>query len=164
MMARNHMVDFAASNGLKPEDTWYSDDTPSMTRQEFRDECDINTIMARYDSYLADPMASLHTEPRYVDLVNTPSTLMEAMAALKEGEDAFMRLPAIVRKEFDNDPIRFVDFACDPVNIDRMREWGLAPPAPPPAAPAANGSPDPQGAPGAQAPGAPASSRSPAAS
>lgn len=102
----------------------------SLTRQEFAGECDINTIMSRYEQYLSDPMRSVR-EPRYVDLVDYPQDLMGFMQVMKDGEEAFMRLPATVRREFDNDAIAFVDFASNPENLDQMREWGLAPPKKP---------------------------------
>lgn len=102
---------------------------PSMTRQEFAEECDINSIMSRYDSYLADPMRSIR-EPSYVDFTVMPSTLMGAMDAFKAAEAAFMTLPAQVRREFDNDPAMFADFASEPTNVDQMRDWGLAKPLP----------------------------------
>lgn len=108
---------------------------PSLTRQEFAAECDINTIMKNYDQYLSDPMRTVR-EPRYVDLTDYPQDLMGFMHVVKEGEEAFMRLPAQVRREFDNDAIAFIDFASNPENLDQMREWGLAPPAKPVGVPA----------------------------
>ena len=37
----------------------------------------------------------------------------------------FMALPSKVRREFDDDPGTFLDFANDPKNTDRMIELGL---------------------------------------
>lgn len=121
--------DFVKSNGTVSKDHDHVNNEPSMTRQEFRDECDINTIMARYDGYLSDPMRVMR-EPMYVDFTSMPGSLMDAMDMFREAEVAFMSLPAKVRKEFDNDPAMFVDYASDPENLGQMREWGLAPPAP----------------------------------
>lgn len=126
--------DFYKTNGLTVAEHGTHPVGPSMTRAEFAEECDINTIMARYDGYLSDPMASLR-EARYIDFTNLPDTLMGTMEMVKTAADAFYRLPAVVRKEFDNNPVAFADFAADPTNVDRMREWGLAAPAPAPEAP-----------------------------
>lgn len=126
--------DFIKANGLGPKDTATYNDEPSMTRQEFAEECDINTIMAKYDSYLSDPMRSIR-EPMYLDLTAMPSTLMESMEILNRARDAFYALPAVVRREFDNDPVLFADFAADPENVGQMREWGLAAPEKAPDAP-----------------------------
>lgn len=109
-------------------------DEPSRTRQEFVDECDVNLIMARYEKGGILPYHG--EEPQYLDLADAPKDLMSAMDTIINAEIAFMTLPAIVRKEFDNDPMRFVEFAHKPENLDKMREWRLAPPAPPKEPPA----------------------------
>lgn len=103
---------------------------PSMTRQEFAEECDINTIMKRYEGH-GQSINGLpsNVEPMYVDFASAPTTLMDYLALMQNAENAFMSLNANVRREFDNDARLFVDFACNPDNLDRMREWGLAPPA-----------------------------------
>lgn len=108
---------------------------PSMTRQEFSDECDINKIMERYEKNgVLDPRL-MNREPLYVDFTRVPTDLQSAMGMMLEADEAFGRLPASVRKEFDNDAFAFVDFASSPDNIGKLREWGLAPPEPQPAAP-----------------------------
>lgn len=119
--------DFAKSNGLPRAAFETMPGGPSLTRQEFAEECDINNIMQRYDAYISDPMRSVR-EPVYYDFTAMPDSLMGAMEVLHRGEEAFFRLPAVVRKEFDNDPARFVDYAADPSNVKQMREWGLAAP------------------------------------
>lgn len=98
---------------------------PSLTRQEFADECDINVIMARYEK--TGQLPANNAEPMYVDFTSVPTNLMDTMRFMDEAQAAFMTLPAKVRKEFDNDPAMFVDFAGDPENLDQMRAWGLAP-------------------------------------
>lgn len=105
---------------------------PSLTRQEMAAECDINNIMKQYEKHLADPMRSVR-EPRYYDFTQMPDTLMGAMDVFHRAEEAFMTLPAQVRREFDNDPALFADFASDPENLEQMREWELAPRPEPPA-------------------------------
>lgn len=119
--------DFAKSNGLPRSAFETMPGGPSLTRQEFAEECDINNIMKRYDAYISDPMRSVR-EPVYYDFTEMPDTLMGAMEVLHRGEDAFFKLPAEVRREFDNNPAAFVDFASDPENVGQMRTWGLAPP------------------------------------
>lgn len=126
--------DFAKSNGTRSSDHMSFCSGPSLTRQEFADECDINQLMQRYDQVLADPLRSVR-EPRYYDFTSAPLTLMDAMAVMQRGEEAFMTLPALVRKEFDNNPAMFVDFASDAENLPQMRTWGLAPPEKAPDAP-----------------------------
>lgn len=105
---------------------------PSRTRQEFAADADINTIMARYKKTGMLPQDQ--RQPVYVDNWDAPD-LMTAMNVLNMAQDAFLRLPAKVRKEFDHDPVEFVKFAENPENIGKLREWGLADPEKAPDAP-----------------------------
>lgn len=101
---------------------------PSRTRQEFAEECDINSIMARYET----TGIISHVDPRppvYMDFTNVPD-LQGTLRILDEAQDAFMSLPARVRLEFENDVHKFVAFAEDQANLEQMRTWGLAKPAP----------------------------------
>lgn len=128
--------DFHAYNNS--ETTVYNDE-PSLTRQEFAEECDINSLMKRYEGHaIGGPGNMPAQEPLYFDFAEMPQDLMGYLEFMDEAQANFMRLPAVVRKEFDNSAIEFVAFASDPGNIDAMREWGLAAPrkpAEPPAAP-----------------------------
>jgi len=120
---------FSKSNGV---DSVYHTEGPSLTRQEFAEECDVNSIMARYQGHVIGGPGNLSAmgPPMYVDFAAMPGSLMEYMDFMQNADKAFMFLPAVVRKEFDNDPRMFVDFASDPENVDQMRTWGLAAPAP----------------------------------
>lgn len=101
---------------------------PSLTRTEFAEECDINAIMARYEKTGVISHVRQVT-PRYIDLSDVPD-LQRALNVLADADRAFMTLPAATRREFDNDPAKFVEFAQRPENNERMREWGLAEPLP----------------------------------
>lgn len=123
--------DFLKSNGLRYADTCTHTPGPSLTRQEFAEECDINSLMARYDTHVIGGPGNLPpAQPVYFDFADAPQTLMEYMQFQKDAEEQFMRLPAIVRKEFDNSALEFVAFATDPGNVDQMVSWGLAAPKP----------------------------------
>ncbi len=104
-------------------------DLPSLTRQEFADECDINKLMAQYEKTGILPSSTNPGQPQYLDVSDIPD-LAEAHAILQEATAAFMRLPATVRRDFDNDALTFVKFAENPDNIEKLREWKLAPPLP----------------------------------
>lgn len=113
----------------------YNDmDLPSRTRQEFADECDVNKLMARYQKVGVWPLPPVGREPRYLDLGEVPD-FQTAMQMMIDAENAFMRLPALTRREFDNDPMRFVEFAQNKDNLPKLREWGLAAPEKAPDAP-----------------------------
>jgi len=110
----------------EPVDVHFGDE-PSRTRQEFAKECDINVLMAGYEK--TGVISHINQrQPMYVDLSDGPYDLQTAMNVLMEAENSFMSLPAVVRREFDNDPMKFVEFAQNPDNVGKLREWGLADP------------------------------------
>lgn len=117
------ITDFYKTSGVRGDLGKFSD---GMTRQEFAEECDINTIMARYEAGGAVSHVNRQS-PVYLDCTLYPG-LQAHMDAFREASLAFAALPARVRREFDNDPESFVMYACNPENIERMREWGLAEP------------------------------------
>lgn len=118
--------DFEKHSGVRAD---LDEFEPSLTRQEFKQECDINTIMERYEATGTVSHVN-RQQPVYLDTTLYPG-LQGAMDAFREASRAFAALPARVRAEFDNDPEKFVDFAADEKNVERMREWGLAEPAKP---------------------------------
>lgn len=108
-------------------------DDPSRTRSEFKNECDVNALMKRYQKTGMFPQP-VGRVPRYLDLTDVPD-FHTAMQFMVEAEASFMSLPAAVRKEFDNSPQDFVAFAEKAENLPKLREWGLAPPEEAPPAP-----------------------------
>lgn len=114
---------------FRPHKRVFSDVSgPSMTRQEFAADADVNNIMARFERTGMMPNVNPSVPPVYLDLSNVPD-FHAAMQLMIDAEQAFMTLPAAVRKSFDNDPAKFVDFAEKGENLAQMRAWGLAPPA-----------------------------------
>lgn len=103
------------------------DPAEGRTRQEFADEVDVNQVMARFEKTGQLPNF-VGSAPQYLDVSEVPD-LITALNVVEAAKAAFMTLPAKTRAEFENDPVQFVAFAENPENLDRMREWGLAPPA-----------------------------------
>lgn len=101
---------------------------PSMAKQSFKDETNINTIMQRYErTGLLEHSSS--SSPQYGDFSNV-TDYQTAINAVMDAQLAFSELPARVRRRFDNDPAEFMAFLHDEANLDEARELGLAPPAP----------------------------------
>lgn len=99
---------------------------PSMTRQEFAAECDINVLMAHYEKNAIMPPQN-KASPAYFDATEVPD-FREALDIARNAMEAFMRVPAAARKELDNDVHRFVEYAQDEANLPQLRKWGLAEP------------------------------------
>lgn len=102
------------------------------THQEFKDECDINSIMRRYSAtgVMPSPWKS-PPEPIWGDLASVPE-FMEAQQLLITARESFADLPSKVRTRFNNDPSQLLAFVQDPKNLDEARALGLANPAPVP--------------------------------
>lgn len=97
-------------------------------KQSFKEECDINNILAQYaKTGLLTPVTS--RPPMFVD-VSDVGDYRTALENVRTARDLFMQLPATIRATFDNDPATFLDFASDPDNEDELREMGLLPPIP----------------------------------
>lgn len=115
-------------------DVAYVDDNPSLTRQEFTAECDVNVIMKNYEATGIMPPGG-GREPIYWDASAVPENLQDAMSAMLYANELFMQLGAPIRKEFDNDAVKFVDYASNPENLPKLKEWGLTAPEIAPGAP-----------------------------
>lgn len=95
---------------------------PSRTKQSFRDECDINNILKRFNVTGELPVGSV--QPQYGDFSGI-TDYQSALNAVMEAQDSFLALPAKVRSKFDNDPALFIDWASDEANKDEMKALGL---------------------------------------
>lgn len=110
-----------------------SDDTglacmdKSLTKQEFKEECDINTIIKRFGLGYEPPVNQ--RVPLTGDFSDAPD-FRTALDLVREADDAFMTMSADVRKRFNHDPVEFVEFVSDPKNVEECRKLGLAVPAP----------------------------------
>jgi phage internal scaffolding protein len=95
---------------------------PSMTQQSFKDECDINTILERFNVSGQVPVSPI--DPQYGDFsgVTDYQSALNAVIAAQAGFDS---LPARVRERFANDPAAFVDFCLDESNREEMIQLGL---------------------------------------
>lgn len=94
-----------------------------LTQQQFKNECDINLIINRYlrTGQLDHVSAS---EPYYAD-VSEIGDYRDALSVVKKAESAFMELPALFRKELDNDPQNFLAWLSDPANQDKAVKLGF---------------------------------------
>ncbi len=95
---------------------------PSRTQQSFRDECDINNILRKFNVTGQLPVGSV--QPQYGDFSGI-TDYQSALNAVMAAQDSFLQLPAKVRARFDNDPALFVEFASDEANKDEMKAMGL---------------------------------------
>lgn len=96
----------------------------SRAKQSFKDECDINNILAKYQKTGAIEHANKHSSSYgYADSTD----FTEAMQTIAIGNSMFEELPSSLRTKFNNDPAEFLEFTGDVTNHDEMVELGLVP-------------------------------------
>lgn len=92
------------------------------TKQSFKEEADINTIMARYQSTGEIPVLN-EVAPQYLDASGFDFQVMQDQVI--EARELFMQLPSALRNRFANDPALFLDYVADDSNYPEMRKLGL---------------------------------------
>lgn len=96
-----------------------------VTDQSFRDECDINTIMARYQSTGELPVLN-GTQGQWLDV--TEMDFQTHMDFILDAQHLFDELPSSIRDRFGNDPGAFLGFASDESNRSELAKMGLLTP------------------------------------
>lgn len=95
---------------------------PSLTKQEFTQEVNINNIVAKYVQTGELPFSS--REPVYADVTKLPD-YHEARNIVAKAEQTFEAFPAQVREKFKNDPQEMFKWASDPNNLKEAINAGL---------------------------------------
>lgn len=98
----------------------------SLTQQSFKDECDVNNILRRYDQTGLITHVQ-QVQGQYGDFTQV-NEYRESLDVVRHAQDSFLALPAKVREQFGNDPGSFIEFVTNPQNAGKMVEMGLASP------------------------------------
>lgn len=97
----------------------------SMTFQHFKDECDINNIVARYPNGIT-PYDDRASKMQYGDFTDADIfDFQSAQNKIVEAQEKFGALPSDVRARFDNDPGKLLAFLADSNNLDEAAKLGL---------------------------------------
>lgn len=97
---------------------------PTMTKQSFKQDCDVNNILKKYMKTGLIEHAN-RFQGRYGDFLEAPDyrvALDQVIAAQRE----FEALPSKIRTRFDNDPAQFLEFVQNQDNLEEMYDLGLA--------------------------------------
>lgn len=105
----------------------------SRTKQSFREEVDINRIVAKARAGQAVTHLSKGV-PTFMD-VSEVGDYKGALDMLRNADAFFAALPSKVRAEFDNDPAVFLDSVDTVEGRARLERAGLVPPLPAPPVP-----------------------------
>lgn len=98
---------------------------PSLTKQSFKDECDINMIMARYQKTGVIDHYAKHA-PQYGE--TSAHTFTEAQMIVANAQSMFNELPSKARQAFNNDPAEFLGFCEHEPDLKTMIDLGLTKP------------------------------------
>nr|UXQ88033.1 MAG: internal scaffolding protein [Microvirus sp.] len=97
---------------------------PSLTKQSFKDETNINNIMGQYSQ--TGQMPALNpVNPTYG---YAPSyDFREALEIVENMTSNFDELPSQIRKKFGHNPVAFLEYMENPANEAEARALGLLP-------------------------------------
>lgn len=96
---------------------------PSMTQQHFKEECDVNRIMQRYEE-TGNWGEQTEVTPQFGDF-STEFEFRNAQDMIIRAREAFGELPSKLRKRFNNDPAELMDFLADENNKEEAVLLGL---------------------------------------
>lgn len=95
------------------------------TSQEFKDECDIDSIVSRFNKTGQFDFVNKHAG-RYGDATGHDYQMYQDQ--IVQANNMFADLPAKVRDRFGNDPAQFLDFIADENNALEAAKMGLLAP------------------------------------
>lgn len=109
------------SNGTLDVETIIEGET--MTQQQFKDDCDVNSILEKYRK--TGSISHLNNnQPQYADFSGYQD-FQSSLHMVIEAQAKFDALPAHVRQRFGNDPAMLVDFLSNSENSDEAIKLGL---------------------------------------
>lgn len=97
---------------------------PTKTQQQYKDQCDLHKIVerARRTGELPRQRAA---RGYYMDCTVLPTDYQKALDLVIEGNNAFNNLSSDVRKRFENDPKKLLEFLSDSKNKEEAIKLGL---------------------------------------
>lgn len=98
----------------------------SRTKQAFKDECDINRIMRKYQK--TGLISHIREGGRWGEDVSNAQDFQTSLNIVIAAQAAFAALPSDIRNKFGNDPKKLLAFIDDPKNEQELVTLGLARP------------------------------------
>lgn len=95
---------------------------PSRAVQSQKDDADINVLVKRFG--VTGQLPSAVRLPQYGDFEGI-ADFHDAVLAVRAAEGEFLKIPAEIRRRFDNDPQQWLEFVTNPGNRPQLEEWGL---------------------------------------
>lgn len=121
---------YSSRNETREEKKAVTFNEESLTDQNFKDETDVNMILAKYKVTLNPALLGLSPSgeplgnPQYGDFGDV-GTYQECLEVVMQAEEQFANLPASIRKEFGNTPEGMLKWINNPDNFERGVELGI---------------------------------------
>lgn len=103
---------------VRPNEGTFCTAEEGKTRQEFKAESDINTLMKRGEAAIVPALR----EGGFFADVSSIGSLHECLEKVRVANEVFGALPAEVRSAFDNRPELFTEAFGNPDGIAKLRE------------------------------------------
>lgn len=100
----------------------------SLTKKSFKRDCDINFIMKKYKQIYGEDFVKYLpsvTGGHFGDFSEIPD-YRTAIENVRMAQESFMKIPAEIRRRFNDDPAVFLEYAQNPSNFDDLCAMGLA--------------------------------------
>lgn len=95
----------------------------SKTKQSFRDKCDINKIIAKYQK--TGMLRNLNNgQPFYGD-VSMFKDYKQSLDKVNDATELFMKMSPTIRERFKNDPAEMIKFLENKNNLKEAQELGM---------------------------------------
>ena len=107
-------------NGIKRYQLDFSNEK-SMTQQQFKQECDINSVLENYRK-TGTPLPNPQFSENIVDLT-AYGDFQQSMDTIRESIELFEALPAALRKKMGNDPANLPSYLEE--NEQEAIKYGL---------------------------------------
>lgn len=95
----------------------------SRTKQSFRDQVNINTILEKFRK--TGMVSHLNGKRPFYGDVSDIKSYQEALGVVSKANELFSSMSSKIRERFMNDPVNMVNFLSDPKNIDEAVELGM---------------------------------------
>lgn len=101
---------------------------PSMTQQQFKNQCDINLIIKKFEK--TGMVTHLSGKSGQYGDFSSIKDFQSNLNSVISAQNAFDSLPAAIRKRFGNDPAQLIDFVHNDANYEEAEKLGLVPKKP----------------------------------
>lgn len=96
---------------------------PTRTKQSFKDEVNVNYIIEKFHS--TGLLSWVNTTQHKFEDVSSAQDYQMSVNMILEANDMFDELPANIRKRFDNEPFKLLQFLEDGNNLEEAVALGL---------------------------------------